>query len=184
MQLGCFGFITCFDGDSVTCKACKDIKICQKACSESLDKMNMETKTFIQVANKQNRWAQRLGNPKIEVTRVRENFQVNESDERIQGMSKNAVTLARVLVGKEVNFKMISRTGSHAFSGQKPNYLPHLLDAFANSNFSTRDVTDTLKSRLSYSESTAKTLASSFIEVLSNWKMIHRIKRGRYEVKL
>ena len=184
MQLGCFGFITCFDGDSVTCKACKDIKMCQKTCSESLKVMSAETKTFNQVANKHNRWAQRLGNPKIEVTGVRENYQVDELDVRIQGMSKNAVALARVMVGKEVNFKMISKTGTHDFAGQKPSYLPHLLDAFAKSDFSTRDIINTLKSTLSYSESTAKSLAGSFIEVLSNWKMVHRIKRGYYEVKL
>ena len=184
MRLGCFGFVTCFDGDSDTCKACKDIKTCQKACSISLDKMNVDTKIYIQIANKHNRWAQRLGNSKIEVVSVRENYQVGKTDVRMQGMSKNAIVLARVLIGKEVNFNMIFQAGHHVFLNAKPTYLGYLLDAFAKTYFSTREVINTLKEALLYSENTAKTVVNSFIEVLSNWKMLRRIRRGHYEVKL
>ena len=182
-QLACFGFVTCFDADSAVCKACDDIKTCHQACGESLSKMN-GAGDFSKAVNKHNRWARRLGNKQIDVTTVRENFEVPDDDARIQGLSKNALKIAKVMLHHEFSVPQVTRDVANQFLSNCPKELAVFADFVMKKQFKTRAIIDELKRRYGWRESTAKSCTSAFVEVLVSWQQAERVKRGEYRVNV
>lgn len=183
MQLACFGYVTCFDADNDVCKACDDIKHCQKTCHETLIKMDVNEVQVKKALNKHNRWARRLGNPVVQSSSIRENFQVPDDDVRLQGLSKNAIAVARSLLHHEFAVSKVAASTVNQFVHDCPRHLTVFADHLMQQRFTTRGMIDDLKHRYSWTESTAKSYVSGFIEVLVSWQTVTRIKRGEYEVK-
>lgn len=179
-QLACYGFITCFDGNSDTCQSCDAAKQCQKTCYDKLRKMDGGIGEVVRLTRKHERWANRFGNKvKTNTAPVRENFQVPDDHQRVSGLSRTANIIARAALHNFVDFNRPERID---LNGLNPQYLRIMLRQYQQGQVNTRQVIETLKSDLHWAEGTAKSYAAGYIELLVHWKLVKRVKRGQYEV--
>jgi len=185
MQLGCFGFLTCFDGDSQKCGSCPQVKDCQQKASEPLFLIDAPSRSQLVVIKRHQKWAIKLNNKSIKVntSKVRENFKVEGRSERVKSLSRNGKRVAITLLSNDVSIIKIVKNSSNIYEHLLPSYLSILLNCILKLSFSTRIMIEKLKVNLGWTESTSKTHVSAFLEVLVNWGFIERLKRGHYRIK-
>jgi hypothetical protein len=176
MQKACFGYVTCFDGNSDVCQQCSDVKTCQRQCYTTLRSLDPSTGDTKKLIARHERWARKLGNPIESRTALRENFQTAEQ-RSIQGMSRTASVIARALLHHFVDMRDVGDLHTLPVG-----YLQVLLTQYRRKHFVTRQAIDALCQQLGWAESTAKSYAAGFVEVLVQWKLVTRVKRGEYKV--
>lgn len=174
-QLACFGFITCFDGNSDTCQSCDKAKSCQKACYKQLSGLDIGQETVKKLMRKHERWARKLGNEILSSTKLRERFKT-DSDEAIKGLDGMALTIAKSILHNNVDLK----SAKNATTIQ-PDYLAVMVKHLHKPVLSTRSLTNELKSYLGWTENTAKRYAVAFVSLMNHWRLVNRVKRGEYE---
>lgn len=178
-ELACFGFVTCFDYSSDTCKACEKVAECQQRCYSALRTYDTTIGNIKPLLKKHERWANALGNDVETDTSVRERFEVELDSGRIQGLSKTAVTIAKASMHSYVNFSNLT---DEFVSSIRPNYLRIMLSHFITGVVNTSALRKAIESELEWQTSTAKSYACAFIELLVHWKLVTRLKRGEYQV--
>lgn len=179
-ELACYGFITCFDFNSNACKACDKVKSCQEVTYKALRSIDTELGDVKKLLRQHERWAKALGNDVSSATPLREHFQTEKGNKRVEGLSKLASTIARAAIFNYVNFATLtSRDLEHI----KPDYLQVMSRMYLTGRVNTGELRQGLKTSLNWQDSTAKSYASAFVEVLVHWKLVSKIKRGEYLVK-
>ena len=179
-ELACYGFVTCFDYASDTCKACDKVNSCQDVIYKSICSLDIEIGEVKKMRRQHERWAKALGNTARTSTPLREKFQTEEGSKRIEGLSKLASVIARAAIFNYVDFKRLS---SQTIESIQPNYLQVMARVYATGSINTGALRKELKRSLRWEESTAKSYASAFVEVMVSWKLVTKVKRGEYVTK-
>lgn len=179
-ELACYGFITCFDFKSETCKACDKVKSCQEVTYKSLRSIDTELGDVKKLLRQHERWAKALGNKVSSTTPLRERFQTEKENNRVEGLSKLASTIARAALFNYVDFNTLSESD---LSNIQPDYLQVMARMYHTGRINTGRLRENLKTALKWKESTAKSYASAFVEVLVHWKLVTKVKRGEYITK-
>lgn len=177
IQLACFGFITCFDGDSDSCKACDKAKQCQKTCYDELLTLDSGLPSVRTLTKKHERWARLHNNQVKSTTRVRENFQTYSND-KVAGMSKIGEQVARSLLHNYIDLKPETCADVQDI---QPSYLKVMIERLRSDSLVTRELIDQLKREMRWTENTAKRYAAGFIEVAVRWGAVKQQKRGVYK---
>jgi hypothetical protein len=176
-ELACYGFITCFDLKSETCETCEKVKSCQEVCYRNLRDIDPATGDAKKLLRLHERWGAKLGNKVETKTTLRENFQTEKQDKRVQGLSKLASTIARAAIFNYVNFQSLT---NEFVSSLQPHYLRIMIEVYMTGSVVTGDLKALLMKELKWQLATAKSYASAFIEVLVHWGLVKKVKRGEY----
>lgn len=179
-ELACYGFVTCFDLKSDTCKACDKVKSCQEVTYKSLRSLDTELGEVKKILRQHERWAKALGNQVSSNTPLREHFQTERENKRVEGLSKLASTIARAALFNYVDLPTLK---SSEVVNIQPAYLQVMAAMYTTGRVNTGQLRENLKTALDWQESTAKSYASAFVEVLVHWKLVSKIKRGEYVTK-
>ncbi len=179
-ELACYGFITCFDFKSETCKACDKVKSCQEVTYKSLRSVDTELGDVKKLLRQHERWAKALGNTVSSKTPLREHFQTEKESKRVEGLSKLASTIARASIFNYVDFTSLK---ADEVQNIQPDYLQVMARMYITGKVNTGQLREDLKAALGWRQSTAKSYASAFVEVLVHWKLVSKIKRGEYVTK-
>lgn len=176
-ELACYGFVTCFDYTSDTCKACDKVKSCQNVTYTALQSMDTELGDVKKLLRQHERWAKALGNRVSSNTPLREKFQTEEGDKRVKGLSKLASVVARAAIHNYVDFKTLK---TESLDNIQPSYLQVMARAYVSGVIQTSQLRKDLEKTLCWQTSTAKSYASAFVELMVHWKMVSKVKRGEY----